>query len=242
MTSDGGLTITWLGHAATKIETADGMVVLIDPLIQSNPVTPEDQKHLDRVDLLLISHGHGDNLGESVQIIERFQPHVIAMNELCGYLASKGAKDCSGGNTGGTQEWNGLRVTLVNAIHSSSAQDGGQIIYTGLAVGFVIRFADGFTVYHAGDTDVFPGMELIGRLYDPDVALLPIGSHFTMGPREAAEAIRLLGVTTVIPIHYGTFPILWGRPEQLEQEALDITGLKIVALQPGESVGQGDLV
>jgi L-ascorbate metabolism protein UlaG (beta-lactamase superfamily) len=241
MTASDGATITWLGHAATRIETGDGTVILIDPFLQGNPTTPEGEKTQDRVDLMLISHGHGDNMGDAVAIAQRFQPHIIAMNELCGYLASKGATDCSGGNTGGTQEWNGLRVTMVDAVHSSSIQDGDSTIYAGLAVGFIITLPDGFTIYHAGDTDVFAGMEIIGRLYRPDVALLPIGSHFTMGPKEAAEAIRLLGVRRVIPIHYGTFPLLWGTPEALQTEVNDIADLKLFPLKPGEGVSQGQL-
>lgn len=241
MTSDGGLTITWLGHAATKIEAGDGRVILIDPFLQGNPTTPDSHKTQDRVDLMLISHGHGDNMGDAVEIALKHQPHIIAMNELCGYLSSKGARDCSGGNTGGTQEWNGLRVTMVDAVHSSSIQEGNQTLYAGLAVGFIVRFADGFTVYHAGDTDVFAGMELIGRLYKPDVALLPIGSHYTMGPLEAAEAIRLLGVKRVVPIHYGTFPVFTGTPEALQQETADIAGLRVLPLKPGDSVRQADL-
>jgi L-ascorbate metabolism protein UlaG (beta-lactamase superfamily) len=242
MTSDRGARITWLGHAATKIEAADGTVILIDPFLEGNPTTPEDARTQDRVDLMLVSHGHGDNMGDAVKIAVEHQPHIIAMNELCGYLSSKGAKDCSGGNTGGTQEWKGLRITMVNAIHSSSIQDGDGLLYAGLAVGFVIRLSDGFTIYHAGDTDVFAGMELIGRLYKPDVALLPIGSHFTMGPLEAAEAIRLLGIKNIIPIHYGTFPLLWGSPELLSAETSDMSDLKIIPLKPGESIRQSDLV
>jgi L-ascorbate metabolism protein UlaG (beta-lactamase superfamily) len=238
MATDHGVTITWLGHAATKLETPDGKVILIDPLIFNNPVTPEEAKQLDRVDLMLISHGHGDNLGDAIEIGKRFHPTVICMNELAIYLTGKGVPSCSGGNTGGTQEWNGIHITMVDAIHSSSAEDNGQMVYTGLAVGFIIRFPGGFTVYHSGDTDVFSGMKLIGQLYEPDVAILPIGSHYTMGPREAAEAIRLLGVTRVIPVHYGTFPVLTGTPEQLQQETRDVAGLKIMALKPGESVRQ----
>lgn len=241
MATDQGVKVTWLGHAATRVEAPDGTVILIDPMLSQNPATPDNEKQVDRVDLLLISHGHADNMGDAVTIAQEKQPHIIAMNEICQYLSGKGAQDCSGGNTGGTQEWNGLRVTMVNAIHSSAIVDDGQIIYGGLAVGFVIRFPDGFTIYHAGDTDVFEGMRIIGRLYHPDLALLPIGSHFTMGPVEAAEAVRLLGVKNVIPIHYGTFPILWGTPEQFQQEARDVEGLKVYALKPGESVTQSQL-
>lgn len=240
--ANNGATITWLGHAATKIETADGKIILIDPLIHGNPITPDEHKDVDRCDLMLISHGHGDNMGDAIQIAKATNPHIIAMNEICLYLGEKGVEDCSGGNTGGTQVWNDISVTMVDAVHSSSTMENGQLIYLGLAVGFIIRLPDGFTIYHAGDTALFEGMRLIGRLYEPDVAILPIGDHFTMGPKAAAEAIRLLGVTSVIPVHYGTFPVLTGTPEQLQQEAKDISGLKMVVLKPGESVRQPDLV
>lgn len=237
-----GATITWLGHAATKIETADGKIILIDPLIHSNPVTPDEHKDIDRCDLMLISHGHGDNMGDAITIAQQTRPHIIAMNEICLYLSEKGVEDCSGGNTGGTQVWSDISVTMVDAVHSSSTMENGQLIYLGLAVGFVIRLADGFTIYHAGDTALFEGMRLIGRLHEPDVAILPIGDHFTMGPKAAAEAIRMLGAPSVIPIHYGTFPILTGTPEQLQKEASDISGLRIVVLEPGQSVAQRELV
>jgi L-ascorbate metabolism protein UlaG (beta-lactamase superfamily) len=239
--SEHDLTITWLGHAATRIDVSDGRVILIDPFIQGNPSTPEANKTIERVDILLISHGHEDNMGDAVELGKQFNPYVVCQNELGGYLGSKGVENTHGGNTGGSQDIGGIRVTMVDAIHSSSVQENGQTVYAGLAVGFVIRFADGFTVYHAGDTALFEGMSLIGRLYSPDVALLPIGDYFTMGPAEAAEAIRLLGVKHVIPVHYGTFPVLTGTPDALEKAAHDIVGLEIHALKPGESVRQSQL-
>jgi L-ascorbate metabolism protein UlaG (beta-lactamase superfamily) len=241
MSSDHGIRITWNGHATTTVETPDGKIILIDPWLAHNPSTPEDQKQIDKVDLMLISHGHGDHMGDAISIAQRTRPHIISMNEICMYLGSKGVQDCSGGNTGGSQTWEGIRVTMVDAIHSSSIQEGDTTIYAGLPVGFVIRFPDHFTLYHAGDTAVFEGMRLIGRLYEPDVAMLPIGDHYTMGPREAAEAIRLLGVTRVIPMHFGTFPILTGTPADLEKEASDISGLRIITLNPGQSVTQGEI-
>jgi L-ascorbate metabolism protein UlaG (beta-lactamase superfamily) len=241
MASGNSTTITWLGHAATRIDTADGRVILIDPFLQGNPATPDGGKQVDRLDVMLISHGHGDNMGDAVELGKRFSPYTICQNELGGYLTSKGVQNCHGGNTGGTQDVDGIRVTMVDAIHSSSVEENGQILYVGLAVGFVIRLPDGFTIYHAGDTALFEGMRLVGRVYRPDVALLPIGDYFTMGPFEAAEAIRLLGVKTVIPIHYGTFPVLTGTPDALKQEASDISGLRIIALKPGESVSSSEL-
>src|SRR5437588_4747863 len=111
MASQNGVKVTWLGHAATRFDHADGKVILVDPFIEGNPKTPEDAKRIDRVDLMLISHGHGDNMGDAVQLAQRFQPKIIGMNELCKYLANKGAQNASGGNTGGTQEWEGIRIT-----------------------------------------------------------------------------------------------------------------------------------
>ena len=241
MASDSAITVTWLGHAATRVEASDGRIILIDPLIESNPVTPSEAKASQRVDIMLISHGHGDNLGDAVSIAQQFKPYIISQNELCGYLGTKGVENCHGGNTGGSQDVDGILVTMVQAIHSSSVEENGSAVYVGLAVGFVIRFPDGFTIYHAGDTDVFEGMRLVGRLYSPDLALLPIGDYFTMGPKGAAEAIRLLGVKRVIPIHYGTFPVLTGTVEELQSETSDIQDLKIIALKPGESVGSSEL-
>jgi L-ascorbate metabolism protein UlaG (beta-lactamase superfamily) len=220
---------------------ADGRVILIDPWLQGNPATPENMKQVDRCDLMLLSHGHFDHTGDAADIALKTKPTVIAILELCSWLGTKGVENCSGMNVGGTQSWQDVQVTAVQAIHSSTATEGDQVIPTGLAVGWVIRFPDGFTVYHAGDTDVFEGMSLIGRLYRPNVALLPIGSHYTMGPREAAEAVRLLGVKHIIPIHYGTFPVLTGTPEQLEQELGDVSSVDIHAIKPGESLRQVEL-
>jgi L-ascorbate metabolism protein UlaG (beta-lactamase superfamily) len=241
MTSNNSVNITWLGHASTRIDVGDGRVILIDPWISSNPSTPESAKNMERADVLLISHGHEDNLGDAIDIAKQFKPYIIAANELCGYLTTKGVENCHGGNTGGSQDVDGIRITMVNAIHSSSVTGDNGPIYTGLAVGFVLRFPDGFTIYHAGDTDVFEGMQLIGRLYSPDIALLPIGDYFTMGPEGAAEAVRLLGVKRVIPVHYGTFPVFTGTVEDFQMRAKDIADLRIIALKPGESVDSTEL-
>jgi L-ascorbate metabolism protein UlaG (beta-lactamase superfamily) len=242
MTADGDVTITWLGHAATQIETVSGKVILIDPFLTDNPAVPENLKSPDRVDLMLITHGHSDHMADAVPVAQRTNCDVIAIYEICNWLQSKGVRNCTGMNTGGSVRWEGVDVTLVEAIHSSTITDGAATVEAGTAGGFVIRLENGFVVYHSGDTAIFEGMSLIGRLYEPDVALLPIGDHFTMGPRTAAEAIRLLGVDCVIPIHYGTWPILTGTPERLKHYTHGIKGLRILDIGPGESVSQPDMV
>ncbi len=238
--SDSEVTITWLGHAATKIETPNGKTVLIDPFLKENPATPQNCKTFQHLDLMLITHGHYDHLGDAVEVANATSPDVIAIFEICHYLESKGVQKCNGMNHGGTVRWEDIDITMTQAIHSSGITDGDQIIYGGTAAGFVLKFDNGFTLYHAGDTAWFESMKLIGK-FEPDVAMLPIGGHFTMGPREAAEAIRLLGVKRVIPIHYGTWPVLTGTPQQLQEAASDVPDLKVIALKPGESVSQNQL-
>jgi L-ascorbate metabolism protein UlaG (beta-lactamase superfamily) len=239
--TDAQATITWLGHAATKIEY-DGFVILIDPFLTNNPATPDNLKHPDRCDLMLITHAHADHFADAIPIAQRTGCHVICIVELAAYMQAKGVEDVEGMNKGGTVLWNRIEVSMVDAIHSSGISDGDQILYGGTAAGFVIRFPDLFTLYHSGDSDLFEGFRIIGSRYHPDVAMLPIGGHFTMDPPAAAEALRMLGVKTVIPIHYGTFPILTGTPDELMDAASDIQGLDVVALKPGESVTDADLL
>lgn len=232
-----GNQLTWLGHAAFRITTVSGKVVIVDPWVQSNPMCPPELKSFERVDTLLISHGHFDHIADAVELAKKHAPQIVAIYETCVWLQSKGVTNTSPMNKGGTQKVGELEVTMVHAIHSCGIQDGDKIIYGGEASGYVVRLPGGLTIYHAGDTAVFGDMKLIGDLYKPDVALLPIGDHFTMGPREAALAIRLLGVRHVIPMHFGTFPLLTGTPERLREETKDISGLEIHALKPGESLG-----
>jgi len=231
----GQVTVTWLGHAAFRVVSPGGRVILFDPWLD-NPKCPPQWKSLDRVDLILPTHGHFDHLGNTVDLAKKHNAKVVAIYEISVWLESKGVTTVIGANKGGTVDVDGLRVTMVPADHSSGIAEGGQVVYGGDPVGFVVQLENGFRIYHAGDTNVFGDMRLIGRLYRPDLALLPIGGHFTMGPLEAAEAIRLLGVSRVIPMHYGTFPILAGTPDQLREFTRDVPGLQIYALQPGESV------
>ncbi len=235
----GKVTVTWLGHASFHIVSPTGKVVLIDPWLD-NPKCPPDRKSFDRVDLILVTHGHFDHLGNTVDLARQHAARVVVIYEISVWLESKGIRNVTGMNKGGTVDVDGIRVTMVPADHSSGIQDGDQIVYGGDPVGFVVQFENGVRIYHAGDTNVFGDMALIGKLYRPDVALLPIGGLFTMSPPEAAEAIRLLGVRKVIPMHYGTFPILTGSPEALRAATRDIPDLEIIAIQPGESVAFGE--
>jgi L-ascorbate metabolism protein UlaG (beta-lactamase superfamily) len=232
-----GNRLTWLGHSTFKISTATGGTVLIDPWVQSNPACPEALKTFDRVDTLLITHGHFDHIGDAVDLAKKFKPQVVAIHETHLWLQSKGVENTAPMNKGGTQRVGELEVTMVHAVHSCGIQDGDKIIYGGEAAGYVVRLPGGLSVYHGGDTAVFGDMKIIGDLYKPDVAMLPIGDHYVMGPREAALAIRLLGVRHVIPMHFGTFPVLNGTPDALRDLTRDIPGLEIHALKPGETLG-----
>ena len=231
-----GNKLTWLGHSAFRITTPSGKVIIIDPWVQSNPVCPEPLKKFDRVGAMLITHGHFDHIADAVDLGRQFKPQIVAIYETCVWLQSKGVTNTCEMNKGGTQTVGEIEVTMVNALHSCGIKDGDQIIYGGEACGYIIRLPGGLTVYHSGDTAVFGDMKIIGELYSPDIALLPIGDLYTMGPREAALAIRLLGVRHVVPMHFGTFPPLTGRPERLRELTEDILGLEIHALKPGEKL------
>lgn len=232
-----GNKLTWLGHATFKITTPSGKVILVDPWVDGNPVCPKAAKKLTHVDTVLITHGHGDHIGDAVKIAKKFKPQVISIYETSLWLASKGVKNTTGMGKGGTIKAGEIEVTMVNALHSNGIEDGKKMIYGGEPCGYIVRLPGGLRIYHAGDTAVFGDMKLIAELYEPELAMLPIGDYYTMGPREAAMAIRLLNVKHVVPMHYGTFPVLTGTPEKLKELAKDIPGLEIHALKPGESIG-----
>ncbi len=235
MTFGTGASLTWLGHAAFRIESPKGKVILTDPFLEGNPSAAAVEPP-DRVDIILPSHGHSDNLGDTLAIARRTGAKVYAIFEIAQWLSRQGLQAVVGMNMGGTVEEDGIAITMTPAWHSSSIMDGEQMLPGGTACGFVIRLEDGYTIYFSGDTDVFLDMQLIAKLHQPDLALLSIGDHFTMGPKGAAEAIRLLGVHHVIPMHHGTFPVLTGTPEKLREESADIEGLEIHALKPGETL------
>ena len=226
--------VTWLGHSTFKIETA-GKTILIDPWVTNNPACPESVKKFQKIDLMLCTHGHGDHIGDAVPLVKEHQPTVVGIFELCVWLGKKGAERLSPMNKGGTQLVEGVKVTMVHADHSCGIEeDDGSIIYGGEAVGYVLEFENGVKLYHAGDTNVFGDMKIIHELYEPDYAMLPIGDHFTMGPREVEYACTLLRPKVVIPMHFGTFPMLTGRPKDLEKFADDL-GIEVWEMKPGES-------
>jgi len=229
--------ITWLGHATFQLKLESGEVVMLDPWISGNPKYPRSHK-CSRVDAIMISHGHFDHIHDAVPLAAGFNPQkVIAIYETCHWLESKGVKNCSGMNKGGTQEvCGGLRATQVHAVHSCGILDGDRIIYGGEASGYVLHLPDGRRAYFAGDTNVFSDMALIEQLYKPELAFLPIGDHFTMGPREAALAARLLKAKTIIPMHFGTFPALTGTPDALAEQLGESAKHKVWALEIGKPV------
>ena len=232
-----GVQITWLGHATFIITTAGGQRILIDPWVMGNPACPDDSKDVGSLDGILITHAHFDHISDAVEIGRATGATMAAIVETAKWLGSKGLENVIEFNKGGTIEVAGCKVHMTHAVHSCGITDGDQVIYGGEAAGFVIEFEDGFKIYHAGDTAVFSDMALIGKLLQPDIALLPIGDHYTMGPRSAAEAIRLLDVKTVIPMHFGTFPVLTGTPEDLRKAAADVVDLEVVDLEPGATLG-----
>jgi L-ascorbate metabolism protein UlaG (beta-lactamase superfamily) len=228
--------LTWLGHAAFRIDSPGGRRIYVDPFLRGNPQCPEGELEPERCDLIAVTHGHDDHRGDAVAIAQRLGCPVIAQVELRAWLSLRGLSEdpTQAINKGGTVDVDGVKLTLTHANHSSSAFEDGTFLYTGESCGFVIELEDGFTLYFAGDTNVFGDMSLIGRIYSPDVAVLPIGDHYTMGPREAAVAIELLGVARCVPCHYGTFPILTGTPDELRR--LAPPGVEILSPAPGETL------
>jgi len=227
--------ITWLGHGTYQMRLATGEVILVDPWIEGNPAYPK--KHvMDRVDVILISHGHFDHIHDALSLAKKFSPQIVAIFETGHWLESKGVKNVIGMNKGGTVTVGPIAATMTHAIHSCGILDDGKIIYGGEAAGYVVRLPDRRSVYCAGDTNVFSDMQLIQRLYHPELAFLPIGDVYAMIPREAALACRMLGARKVIPLHFGTFPALIGRPEQLADLIRDLPGTEIWPLEPGVAV------
>ncbi len=241
MALDRDTTFTWYGHACYEIRTPGDKVILLDPWF-GNPKSPKPADQVDRCDLLLVTHGHNDHMGDAVALASRLRPTWPCMHEMSLWLARRlpgGGDAVIGMNKGGTVEAHGIRVTMTSAEHSAGDWNpGGETtLYLGAPAGFVIELENGFTVYFAGDTDAFADMTIIAELYQPELAFLPIGGHFTMGPRGAALAAEYLGVRHVVPIHYGTFPLLAGTPDQLRQE-LSARGLdvQVHALEPGGTI------
>lgn len=224
--------LTWLGHGSFRFDTNDGTRVYVDPFLNYNPKCPDDEKEPERIDVIAVTHGHMDHVADLVDLVKKHDPIFVGMIEIGDWLVGKHDIDenrVQAGNKGGATEAGGVRFTLVGAQHSSSLPDGS---YGGEAAGIVAE-ADGKSVYFAGDTDVFGDMALIGRLYSPDLAVLPIGDFYTMGPKQAALALELLGTKRCLPCHYGTFPPLIGNPAELKKLAKGVT---VEDIEPGQSI------
>lgn len=228
------LAIQWLGHSTFVLTTPGGKRIVTDPWLENNPLCPPDKKKIDKADVILLSHGHFDHTGDIVNVARATGATILAVFELSLWLERKGLQNVTGMGIGGTVKVAGLEITMVPAVHTSSIVENDTTVYLGLAAGFVVKTEDGRSFYFAGDTALFGDMRLIAELHKPEIAFLPIGDHFTMGPDAAAVAARLLGVRQVVPMHYGTFPVLTGRPEDLKR-LVDPHGIDVLVLKPGET-------
>lgn len=226
--------ITWLGHATFELRFDSGEVLVLDPWIKDNPAYPKDYE-ITKVDAIAVSHAHSDHTDDLLPLAQKFDPKVVAIFETATFFNKKGVKNAIGINKGGTVDLGFVKLTMTHAIHSCAIKDGSNLIYGGEAAGYILTFKDGRRAYFAGDTALFSEMALIGDVYSPELAFLPIGDFYTMGPFEAAHAARLLKVKTIIPMHYGTFPVLSGTPAELEKE-LGGSAFRVWALPKGETV------
>jgi L-ascorbate metabolism protein UlaG (beta-lactamase superfamily) len=224
------ISITWLGHSTFLIVFPNGKRVVTDPWLGNPNCPPRFAKPeaLKPVDLILVSHGHSDHTGDVAGLARATNAPIVCLFEVGIYLTDKGLKDVRDMGIGGTQTVGDFTITMTNAVHSGSVVDGGRIVYLGGAAGFVVRSAGAPTIYFAGDTALFGDMRIIGEIYKPEIAFLPIGDHYTMGPDTAAIAAEWLGVKQVVPMHWGTFPLLTGTPAMLKEK---LAGKKIDVLE-----------
>ncbi len=226
--------ITWLGHSTFELLFPSGEVLITDPWIEGNPVYPKNHK-VERVDAISVSHAHFDHANDLLPLAKKFNPKIVAIFETASYFEKKGAKNTIGMNKGGTVDLGFVKLSMTDALHSNAIKDGDQLVYGGEAAGYVLTLPDGRRAYFAGDTALFSDMGLIGDFYGPELAFLPIGDHYTMDPHQAAHAARMLKVKRVIPMHYGTFPVMTGTPEQLT-EKLAKDGIEVWTLKAGQPV------
>ena len=234
----GGTRITYLGHATFRLVTPGGEQIIIDPFLADNRLTPEELKEVGALDTILITHGHFDHFSDAIPLAQETGATAVANFEIFSYMQNKGVENGQPIQKGGTVQVGGIQVTATNAFHSSSiAEEDGTIVYAGEPLGYIIEFESGFKLYHAGDTAVFGDMQLIGEIYRPDLALLPIGNTVVMSPLEAAHAVRLLNVDHVVPIHYGTFPFLPGTPEEFQEHLSKLApGAVVHVMEPGDDL------
>jgi len=227
------LAITWYGHATFVVTTPGGKRIVFDPWLTGNPKAPAGAK-IDKADVICVSHGHSDHTTDVVPVARATGAPVVAIFELANWFSGLGLKDVVGLGIGGTAEVKGLKISMTPALHSSSVEQDGKERYAGLATGFVVRLEDGRKIYFAGDTALFGDMRVIRELHAPEIAFLPIGDHYTMGPEAAALAVDMLGVRQVVPMHYGTFPALTGTPDALKR-LVEPMGVDVLVLKPGET-------
>ena len=228
------LAITWLGHSTFIITTPGGKRIVTDPWLEGNPMCPRDMTKIDKADVILLSHGHSDHSADVVGVARATGAPVVAIHELSVWLGQKGLQNVKGMGIGGTISVAGLEISMTPAVHSSSVVENDDIVYLGEPTGFVVRMEDRRSFYFAGDTALFGDMKIIRDLYKPAIAFLPIGDHYTMGPDTAAIAANWLGVRAVVPMHWGTFPLLHGTPAQVRSHLVN-TGIDVVDLNPGQA-------
>jgi L-ascorbate metabolism protein UlaG (beta-lactamase superfamily) len=227
------LAITWFGHSTFLVTTPGGKRIVFDPWLTGNPKTPAGMK-IDKADVICVTHGHSDHTGDVVNVARATGAPVVASFELANWFRGKGLKDVVDMGIGGTVDVKGLKISMTPAVHTSSVADDGEMHAVGVATGFVVRLEDGRAIYFAGDTALFGDMRLIGEMYSPEIAFLPIGDHYTMDPAAAAKACTMLGVNQVVPMHYGTFPVLTGSPDNLKK-LVEPMGVDVLVLKPGET-------
>lgn len=226
--------ITWLGHSTFELRFDSGEVLILDPFIEGNPTYPKGYE-IKRVDAIALSHAHFDHANDVLPLAKKHDPKLVAIFEIASYFEKKGVKNTIGMNKGGTVDLGFVQLTMTHALHSSAIKDGDQLLYGGEAAGYVLTFKNGKRAYFAGDTSVFSDMALIREMYEPELAFFPIGGFYTMDPHQAAHAARLVKPTKIIPMHFGTFPALTGRPEELA-EKVKKDGIEVWTLDPGKTV------
>ena len=236
----GGTRITYLGHSTFRFVTAGDEQIIIDPFLTNNPHTPQELKQVGELDTILITHGHFDHFDDVEPLAGQTGARTVSNFEIMSYLQHQGVENAAPIMKSGTAQVGGIKVTATHAFHGSSiALDDGSMIYGGEPLGFVVEFESGFKLYHAGDTALFGDMRLIGELYEPDIAFLPIGDRLTMGPLEAAHAARLLGVDHAVPMHYSpeVMPIFTGTPEKFREYLAEIApNVNAHVMEPGDDL------
>jgi len=230
------LSITWLGHATFVIGLPNGTRILLDPWLGNPKCPPAFAKPdaLKPIDLILVTHGHSDHLTDVVSSHRATGAPIVAPYELALYLKGQGVQDVREMNIGGTQDAAGVRITMTQSTHSSSTMEDGKLVYLGPSAGYILRAPDVPTIYISGDTGLFGDMKMIGELYRPQIAFLPIGDLYTMGPDTAAIAAQWLNVRQVVPMHWGTFGALTGTPGVLKT-LLDPFNIEVLEIAPGET-------